>query len=217
MPVLFACGLLPTVVVRVPTTFQLDRDARPEVDHPGATAAVRDQLLDPLVEMPAVDEDHVGIREGLYVGGSGFVVVRVGVGLEELGHIDLFTSDLANDIRDLGRSGDRPDGRFVTGGTITGAAPGEECAAGNQRSGEAQCLSATSTADSRPADRDQAEHDSAQNRDRRTRRNVRLDRQPDTENSLDRGQGEGSGPEGRKSFGHQSDGGGRNDQQRDHQ
>ena len=213
----FAHGLFPAVVVGVFTTFKPDRNVDTEIDHPGSRAAVLDQLLDPLVEMSAVDEDHVGIREGLDIRGSGFVIVRIGVRLEELGYLDLLAPDLAHHIRDLGRGRDCAHGRSAATGTVTGAAPGEEGTTGNHRSSETEGPSATSTTDRRPADRDQAEHDSAQNRDRCTGGNVRHDREPDTEDSLDRGQGEGAGPESRKSLRHQSDGGCRNDQQGDHQ
>ena len=104
--VLFALGLFSGVTVTVLAAFQLDRYAHSEIDDPCLAAAVLDQLLDPLVEMSAIDEDHVGVRECRDIGGSGFVIVRIGIRLEELGHLDFIAPYLTDDVCDLGRSRD---------------------------------------------------------------------------------------------------------------
>ena len=81
---------------------------RAEVDDLGVAATVGDDLVDPGVELVAVGEDELRVRRAGDVGRARLVLVRVGVGLQDLVDRDRVAADLADEVADLGRGGDDP-------------------------------------------------------------------------------------------------------------
>ena len=79
-----------------------------EVDDLGRAAGVRDHGAHPGVEAVAVEEHELRARDGLHVRGPRLVVVRIGVGLEDLMHARRVTRDRSRPVADLRRRGDDP-------------------------------------------------------------------------------------------------------------
>ncbi len=84
----------------------LDRHPGAEVDHGRLPARLGDHLAHPLVEVVAVLEHELRAGGRLDVGGPRLVLVRVGVGLEDLGHVRVGSGDRARPVADLGRGRD---------------------------------------------------------------------------------------------------------------
>ena len=165
----------------------LDRDVRAEIDDRRVTAGRLDDVAHPAVELVAVEEHDVGIGGLAHVGRAGLVVVRIGVGSQDLDDLGPLAADGTGEVGDLGR---RRDDLGLPGRRLTevGAAAGEQrerCDGGRGHGGTARAQ--------HPARCHRREHPAGEHGDGRPGRRVDLHRQPQPRDALegdepDRGQ-----------------------------
>ena len=87
---------------------QAHRHLRAEVDDGRRAARVRDHGAHPGIEAIAVQEHELRARHRLDVGRPGLVLVRIGVGLQDLVHLRRVARDRARPVADLRRRRDDP-------------------------------------------------------------------------------------------------------------
>ena len=107
MSCLFGVGLLTLMIMR--SAPELYRQVGAQVDNDGAAAAVIHELFGPFVEVASALENNLGICESRNVRGARFVVVRVGIRLEDLRDLNILASDRANNVGHLGGGSNGPD------------------------------------------------------------------------------------------------------------
>ena len=153
-----------------------------EVDDLGRAARVRDHGAHPGVEAVAVEEHELRARDGLHVRGPRLVVVRIGVGLQDLMHARRVTRDRARPVADLRRRGDDPR----TGAPLRRAASAGSEDEREQRSRAGERRAPPHHVSGCMPEHRQREQPATEHGDRRPRRRVQLDREPQAGDPQDR-------------------------------
>ncbi len=113
-PVGIDVGVLLAGVLVVLRAFQLDRALRADVDEFGREPHLLGDVVGPVVQTVARYQHQIGVGSAAEIRGPRLVVVRVGVGLQELDDLDLLAADRSREVGHLGGGRDDPQG--VTGG-----------------------------------------------------------------------------------------------------
>ena len=144
------------------------------------TSSIQASRSSPLAKTSA------GARGGLDVAGPRLVLVRVGVRLQDLVDRDRFAADRADPVAELGRRRDHVELAVV--GRAAPAAAGREQGEGERRGGERRRR--RGRAAEGPRRGDEREDGAGDAGDRRPRRGVGLDREPEPGRALERDQGD---------------------------
>jgi len=161
-----------------------DRELRAQVDDVRARPALLDDVVDPAVEAEAAAEDDLRLGGVDDVGGPGLVLVRVGVGVQELGDGHGVTAHRPGEVRDDGGGGH--DLQAIRARRDPAAARDERGGDRGERRPRGRAPPAQD-----PSDRGAGERHAAHHGDRRAGRRVGLHRQPQAERPLGRRQQDG--------------------------